>query len=130
VVLTSWVSRPQISCRSCGMKSQAGGALFSLVLGWWGFPWGLVMTPVQVGRDIAGLAKGPDPMKPSPQLEKMVRMNMAATAFASQRTPQATSYRRGVPKPHHAILGRWASCILHSFPRIERHDPLRIHLPA
>src|SRR5512140_3815075 len=47
LVVTSWSSTPQISCRPCGQKSQLAGAGFSLFLGWWGFPWGLVMTPVQ-----------------------------------------------------------------------------------
>jgi len=92
LVLTSWASRPQVSCRRCGMKSQAGDALFSLVLGWWGFPWGLVMTPVQIGRNLVGLAKGPDPTKPSPQLEKIVRMSMANRALVTgSGKPDASS---------------------------------------
>jgi len=33
LVLTSWKSAPQISCRSCGVKSQMGDSVFSLVLG-------------------------------------------------------------------------------------------------
>ena len=49
---------PQISCRRCGLKSQAAGAAFPLVLGWWGFPWGLVVTPVQIGRNIGGMTSG------------------------------------------------------------------------
>ena len=84
LVMTSWQSRPRISCRSCAAKRQAGDAVFSLVLGWWGFPWGPLMTPVQVARDLAALAKGPDPSKPSPQLEKMVRINLAAGASSGQ----------------------------------------------
>jgi len=38
IFLTSWRSTPQISCRSCGLKSQLGNAAFSLVFGWWEFP--------------------------------------------------------------------------------------------
>src|SRR5207237_723035 len=44
VFLTSWSSTPQISCRSCGLKSQLTGTAFSAILGWWGIPWGLVLT--------------------------------------------------------------------------------------
>jgi hypothetical protein len=78
--LTSWSSTPQISCRSCGLKSQAVGAAFSLVLGWWGFPWGLLFTPIQIGRNIFGIMRPPEPSKPSSQFEKLMRMNIAANA--------------------------------------------------
>jgi len=81
--LTSWSSTPQVSCRSCGMKSQAAGAAFSLVLGWWGFPWGLVLTPVQIARNLSGMLRPPEPSKPSEKLEKIVRLTMAANAVRS-----------------------------------------------
>src|SRR5579872_1834845 len=50
VVVTRWTTASQLSCRSCATKSQIGGVLFSALLGWWGFPWGLIMTPVQLTR--------------------------------------------------------------------------------
>ncbi len=81
--LTSWSSRPQMSCRSCGIKSQLGNAAFSLALGWWGFPWGFLVTPVQVGRNLIGAARGPDPSQPSAQLEKFVRISIAAQVAAT-----------------------------------------------
>lgn len=81
--LTRSSSTPQISCRSCGTKSQLGNAAFSLVLGWWAFPWGLIFTPVQIGRNIAGLVKGPDPSTPSSQLERTVRMSLASSAVVT-----------------------------------------------
>jgi hypothetical protein len=76
LLLTRWSSLPQVSCRSCGRNRQLTGILFSLVLGWWGFPWGLIVTPVQIGRNLAAMMKGPAPDKPSPQLEKLVRLNL------------------------------------------------------
>jgi hypothetical protein len=82
VYLTSWSSRPQVCCRSCGTKRELGDAAFSLVLGWWGVPWGLIMTPVQVVRNLSGVFGGPDPARPSAQLEKFVRMTLAAQAAA------------------------------------------------
>ena len=78
LVYSSWSSRPHISCRSCGIKSQLGDVVFCLVLGWWGFPWGLIVTPIQVVRNLFGVARGPDPTKPSPQLEKLVRLGIAS----------------------------------------------------
>jgi len=84
VFLTSWSSAPQISCRSCGLKSQAAATAFTLFLGWWGFPWGLIMTPIQIGRNLYGMASPPDPSRPSAQFEKVLRMTMAANAMQAR----------------------------------------------
>jgi hypothetical protein len=63
-------------------------AAFSLVLGWWGLPWGLLLTPVQIGRNLIGIARPPEASKPSAQLEKIIRMNIAAN-MAQQRSAAA-----------------------------------------
>ncbi|MFM8582239.1 MAG: hypothetical protein ACKOFW_12130 [Planctomycetaceae bacterium] len=55
VVLTRWSSRSDFCCRSCGRGHQWTGLLTSLVLGWWGFPWGVIMTPVQIYRNLSAL---------------------------------------------------------------------------
>lgn len=81
--MTSWKSSPQISCRSCGVKHQALATLSSAVLGWWGFPWGLIMTPVQLGKNIAGMASKGDPGTPSPKLRQQVRLILGAHAVRS-----------------------------------------------
>lgn len=78
LLFTSWSNQPQVSCRSCGRKSQLTGALTSLVFGWWGFPWGLVMTPVQVMRNVIGMVKNQDELRPSLMLERIVRIGMAS----------------------------------------------------
>lgn len=83
-VLTRWSSHPQLCCRSCGNKARGLSAAFSLVLGWWGFPWGVLLTPVQVIRNIVGLFGGPDPRTPSPQLAGIVRMHLASRVAASR----------------------------------------------
>jgi hypothetical protein len=101
LVLTQWSSTPQVSCRSCGMKSQLTGTAFSLVLGWWGFPWGLLFTPVQTARNIAGMVSPPEPSKPSPQLEKIIRMAIAAQARkqpAQAKVSQASSTQAAAAK--------------------------------
>ena len=80
VVLTSWRAMPRISCRSCATKAQIGGALTSFTLGWWGFPWGLVMTPVQVVRNLMGLAQSPVPGERSELLISLVETSLAERA--------------------------------------------------
>jgi hypothetical protein len=87
LVLTQWSSSLQVSCRPCGLKKQMADAGFSALLGWWGFPWGLLVTPVQVGRNIWSAARPPDPLKPSPQLEKVLRLSIARQAVMASPPP-------------------------------------------
>lgn len=91
LIFTRWNSIPNVSCRSCGIKSQLGDTVFSLVLGWWGFPWGLLMTPVQVGKNIYGMIKGPDEMKPSAKLENVVRVGIASQLIKNQNVNKEKS---------------------------------------
>ena len=78
LLFSSYKSDPQISCCSCGIKSQISSVFYCFFLGWWEFPWGLIITPIQIIRNFIALFKKPNPMKPSPQLEKLVRMNLVA----------------------------------------------------
>lgn len=76
LVMTSWSSKPEVCCRSCGTKAKVGSLFFSGILGWWGFPWGLIMTPIQVSKNLGGIfGMGlPDASTPSPSLKKAVRL--------------------------------------------------------
>ena len=87
LVMTSWKSRPQVCCRACGIKSKLGGAVFSGIFGWWGFPWGLIATPIQVLRNIAGLFSSPDPATPSAQLENVIKVDLAAQFVEARQQP-------------------------------------------
>ena len=84
IYVTNWSSRPQIACRGCGTKARLGDIFYCLFLGWWGVPWGFILTPVQIVRNIAGLFGGSSPA-PSKQLAGLVRLQMAA----ARRTPRA-----------------------------------------
>ena len=78
LVVTSWKSEQQVSCKRCGVKSQMIGLASSLVLGWWGIPWGIVITSIQVVRNIVGAARTPDPFRPSEKLERLGRVHLAS----------------------------------------------------
>src|SRR5579863_3490806 len=54
LIMTRWSSAPRVLCRGCGIKSQLTDAGFSLALGWWGFPWGFIMTPILIGLNVVG----------------------------------------------------------------------------
>src|SRR5215472_10761725 len=97
LVLTSWSSRPEMSCKSCGTKRQLGALLFSGLFGWWGFPWGLVMTPVQIARNIAELAGGPKSDAPSALLHKFVRLHAGARVAQTSSTRSAPAHSKPPP---------------------------------
>jgi len=85
LVLTRWTTNAQVSCRSCATKRQLGGVAFSFFFGWWGFPWGLILTPVQITRNVIGMSRGPDAARPSEDLRKLVLVNLGMQMLASQK---------------------------------------------
>lgn len=89
LVFTKWWTTPVVSCRPCANRRRALDLLFSLAFGWWGFPWGLLVTPVQVVRNVAALLT---PEKattvPSPALERAVRMQLAARLQSPPELPR------------------------------------------
>jgi hypothetical protein len=76
VVFTRWGTRPQVSCRRCAIKSQVSGILQSFALGWWGFPWGFILTPVQIVRNAIAIFTPPSPDEPSPRLRAIAREHL------------------------------------------------------
>jgi len=78
VAFSRWGSKQQVTCRRCAFKSQVGNLFFSAGLGWWGFPWGLVLTPVQVVRNVVAMVTPPNPSDPSPRLVQIARVQLAS----------------------------------------------------
>ena len=78
ILATSNSTQPQVSCRRCGIKHQLGSTIFTMLLGWWGFPWGIIFTPIYILRNVADMIKGPDPSTPSQDLRRLLRLNLAA----------------------------------------------------
>ena len=88
LLMTSWKTNQLVACKSCGTKAKIGDLLFSTFLGWWGFPWGLFVTPVQIFRNLRALMISPDPYSPSDSLEQVVRLGVAS-AVAQTADQQA-----------------------------------------
>ena len=76
-VLTSYKTISEVCCGTCGRKSKLKAALFSLGLGWWGLPFGLLITPVQIARNLFGMLCGPVAGSPSPELEPVAKLLLA-----------------------------------------------------
>jgi hypothetical protein len=78
IAFSRWGSQRHVTCRSCAFKSQVGNLVFSAGLGWWGFPWGFLLTPVQVVRNAIGMMSPPDPSQPSARLVQVARMQLVS----------------------------------------------------
>jgi hypothetical protein len=85
VFMTQWKSKPQVCCRKCGRNAKLGDTLFCAGMGWWGFPWGIILTPIQLLRNVGGLLVSPNPAEPSANLIHFVRLTAAAEYADSQR---------------------------------------------
>ena len=85
IYITRWSSMPQISCQSCGRNKQLLMAGFCLLFGWWGIPSGLILTPVQITRNLMGVFSPPDPRRPSALLEKLIRLHVARQVLANSQ---------------------------------------------
>ncbi len=82
LVLTSWKTQPYVVCKRCGTRAQLLALLSSTLFGWWGVPWGLLVTPMQIVRNVAALRRSPDPLRPSEDLLRLARLHLASQLVA------------------------------------------------
>lgn len=85
VVLTHFSSRYQISCRRCGLGAQLRGLVYSTLLGWWGLPLGVLVTPVQIARNLVAMILVPNPHEPSRGLVRQASLQLAQERLAAER---------------------------------------------
>ena len=88
LAFTRWGHQQQLSCRRCALKTQAGRLVQSAVLGWWGFPWGIIMTPVQVVRTATAMIAPPRSGQPSVGLHSLARTHLMFQAQSSAAAPR------------------------------------------
>lgn len=85
LVMTQWKTETVPCCGKCGTKAKLGAALTNFFTGWWGFPWGILLTPVQIGRNLMGLRDKPIAGQPSRALERHVRMRLGQVVLEEQQ---------------------------------------------
>lgn len=78
VVLTEWAERSHICCHSCGWKTNLESIIFCMLFGWWGIPWGLIITPGQIISNIAEMFRAKAESSPSEELLRAARLELAA----------------------------------------------------
>jgi hypothetical protein len=85
LVITRWSTKAQVSCHSCAIKRQLRGTVLSFFLGWWGIPWGIILTPVQISRNIVGAIRGPNAARASEGLRKTMLVTIGAQIIAGEK---------------------------------------------
>jgi len=77
LVFTQFQTIPKISCRSCAAKAKLANFFLTLFIGWWGVPFGLILTPIYLCRNLFSLISPTAADAPSDQLREFIRLNLA-----------------------------------------------------
>jgi len=85
LLFTSWKTTVNICCKRCGVKAQALDLTLSSLFGWWGVPWGIFITPIQIVKNVIGMSKAKNPLAPSPALRNQVRLLIAANYLENEK---------------------------------------------
>ncbi|RDZ28726.1 hypothetical protein [Lysobacter silvisoli] len=84
IFLTRWGTSQKVRCRRCGIRNNLTDAAFSATLGWWGFPFGLLMTPVQILRNLGEMLISDRPRPPSRELLELARLDLGQQVLQGQ----------------------------------------------
>lgn len=52
ILITNYSSKIKVGCQSCLDKANESATLKTALLGWWGFPWGLIRTPMALFANV------------------------------------------------------------------------------
>lgn len=78
IIYTSYKTKEHIVCRECARKKQILDLLLCSVFGWWGLPFGIIITPVQLLKNVIALFNSPGQTEPTELMTQRVRQMIAA----------------------------------------------------
>jgi hypothetical protein len=84
LVVTQYQKRPRLSCQSCGTKWKIWNNFITFLLGWWGIPFGLAMTPIYLVCNLVNIALPVSTLEPSQHLIEHVKLQLGEAAMAGQ----------------------------------------------
>ena len=79
ILLTRFGRREVLACRDCGRKRNLKALGMCTLLGWWGIPFGLLITPYKIIANLGEMLRK-DRAEPSNALRDRVRVHLAASA--------------------------------------------------
>lgn len=87
VLISRWGTSSKLSCRRCGVQTNLWAIVSCLVLGWWGFPFGILLTPIQIAHNMGEIRRRSERDVPSGELVELARMQLAARLLAERTLP-------------------------------------------
>jgi hypothetical protein len=75
LVVTRYGRKTRLCCHDCGRANNLRALGKNAVLGWWGFPFGLLITPYKIGMNLHGYFRK-DGNAPSAELQRWVRSRL------------------------------------------------------
>jgi len=98
LVMTQWKTTGGLSCQGCATKARIYALLVSSTCGWWGFPWGIFMTPLQILRNLAALMEF-SRTEPSTKLVQHIRRMLAAQDLRERQAASQNASATEVGSP-------------------------------
>lgn len=83
ILFTSYKTNEHIVCRGCAKKKQLLDLLSSTLFGWWGIPFGLIVTPIQILKNIIAFFRNPGQNMPTDLMTQRIRQVLAAEKIES-----------------------------------------------
>jgi len=77
ILITRTSERTFIGCTRCARKSQALSSAGTLLLGWWGIPFGLLFTPAALAANLYHMVRSGPRDRPSTMLRDHARERLA-----------------------------------------------------
>lgn len=77
IIYTSYKTNEHIVCKECARKKQLSDLFLSSLIGWWGIPFGLIITPIQIAKNVIMLIKSPDQSEPTELMTQRIRQMLA-----------------------------------------------------
>ena len=84
IIYTKYETHELLLCKKCATKQQTIDLIASLLLGWWGIPFGLIITPIQIIRNVISMSQNPGINGPSDDLKERARLILASNAMGEQ----------------------------------------------
>ena len=77
VIYTKWKTIEHLLCKKCATKQQVSDLAGSLLLGWWGIPFGILITPIISLSNVIAMMKSPGKKGPTKSLKRWARTMLA-----------------------------------------------------
>ena len=87
--VTHTTTHQHLCCRGCARGTQFWAIIRSMLFGIWG-PFGILLTPIQIVRNMAGIIGGPPAYAPSGPLFQLIRRATAEQIIEHSKTRRRT----------------------------------------